>query len=389
MVGPDWRQEEARRLWQFGLAAKLPQGGFGWLDRHGRLTPGHDRPLYVAGRLTHVYALAHLEGFAGADEMVEHGLASLRGPFRDAGHGGWFTLLGESEGISDDSKWAYAHAFVILGAATATTAGFDARGLLDEALTTVEEKFLADGDLVERWDREWRTPVAYRGANAAMHMLEALMAAAAVTGDRRWLEHGQRIAEPVLDAALAHDDRIVEHFDTQWQPLLDHNAERKDDPFHPYGATPGHGFEWSRLLLQLAHRLDAEQPDPGLVQASTALFERACADGWAVDGQPGFIYTVDWDGTPLIRQRLHWVAAEALAAATVREGLDLPVAAPVQEWWQFVEDHHRDLEDGSWHHELDPQNQPAATIRPGKADLYHAVQACLLPDKDVVGWPHG
>ena len=49
------------------------------------------------------------------------------------------------------------------------------------------------------------------------------------------------------------------------------------------------------------------------------------------------------------------------------------------EWWAYVDAHVRDLERGSWHHELDPSNRPAATVWPGKPDLYHAVQATLLP----------
>ena len=38
-----------------------------------------------------------------------------------------------------------------------------------------------------------------------------------------------------------------------------------------------------------------------------------------------------------------------------------------------------DRELGSWHHELDRQNQPAETVWVGKPDSYHAVQATLLP----------
>ena len=37
------------------------------------------------------------------------------------------------------------------------------------------------------------------------------------------------------------------------------------------------------------------------------------------------------------------------------------------------------LENGSWRHELNPQNKPSADIWAGKPDLYHAYQATLLP----------
>ena len=38
-----------------------------------------------------------------------------------------------------------------------------------------------------------------------------------------------------------------------------------------------------------------------------------------------------------------------------------------------------DRERGSWHHQLDAQNRVIGTVWPGKPDLYHAVQATLIP----------
>ena len=49
--------------------------------------------------------------------------------------------------------------------------------------------------------------------------------------------------------------------------------------------------------------------------AVDAAFDRAVADGWDVDGAPGFVYTTDWSGRPVVSQRMHWVAAEAISAA--------------------------------------------------------------------------
>ena len=89
----------------------------------------------------------------------------------------------------------------------------------------------------------------------------------------------------------------------------------------------------------------------------------------------------DWSGQPVVRQRMYWVLAEAAAAAAAlhqRTGNDhyLDQAA---DWWDYARRYLIDLEHGSWHHELDPQNRPAATVWPGKPDLYHAVQATLIP----------
>jgi mannose/cellobiose epimerase-like protein (N-acyl-D-glucosamine 2-epimerase family) len=38
-----------------------------------------------------------------------------------------------------------------------------------------------------------------------------------------------------------------------------------------------------------------------------------------------------------------------------------------------------DREQGSWRHELDPELRPGSGTWSGKPDVYHAIQATLLP----------
>jgi mannose/cellobiose epimerase-like protein (N-acyl-D-glucosamine 2-epimerase family) len=182
-----------------------------------------------------------------------------------------------------------------------------------------------------------------------------------------------------LEFAEPHSWRIPEHFDSHWHAEFEHNRDRPDDQFQPYGATVGHGLEWSRLLLHL----EASQADPPdwLLPAAKGLFDRAVADGWAVDGAFGFVYTTDWDGTPVVRDRMHWVVAEAIAAAAAlrtRTGDD-HYAELAATWWAYAERYLFDRTYGSWHHQLDANNQVTDTVWPGKPDLYHAVQATIIP----------
>jgi mannose/cellobiose epimerase-like protein (N-acyl-D-glucosamine 2-epimerase family) len=147
--------------------------------------------------------------------------------------------------------------------------------------------------------------------------------------------------------------RVVEHFDEYWSPVWRYHEERPADPFRPFGATVGHGIEWSRLLVHLrAARADA--PD-WLLPAARELFGRAERDGWMAAGHEGFVYTVDWAGTPVVAARLHWVLAEAVGAAAVlhRATGDPEYRRRYDEWWQWAEDHLVDRDAGSWHHELD------------------------------------
>ena len=78
---------------------------------------------------------------------------------------------------------------------------------------------------------------------------------------------------------------------------------------------------------------------------------------------------------------MHWVAAEATAtAAALHQRTGEPAYAErYAGWWDHIRVVLIDAEHGSWHHQLDPANEPTDTVWPGKADLYHAVGATLIP----------
>ncbi|TDE89483.1 AGE family epimerase/isomerase [Occultella glacieicola] len=378
-------EAEARRLLEFARFARCADGGFGWLDATGALTPGRPRPLYVTCRMTHAFSLGALLGVDGAEGLVDHGLRAVREVFADPVHPGWFTSVGP-DGPVDDRKWSYPHAFVVLAAASAATIGRPgAAELLDEALRVIEQRFWDEdaGMVLEQWDAGFTRLDDERGANANMHSVEAFLAAWAVTGRDVWRERALRISSRIVDAARRFDWRLPEHFDAAWRPDPDRYRDQPRDPFKPFGATPGHGLEWARLLVHLHVALDSAPggaPD-WLIPAAEKLADAAVRDGWAADGAPGFVYTVDWDGTPVIRNRLHWVLCEALAAATALWQVtgDERHARRYETWWDYAERYLVDEAHGSWHHELDEDNVPSATIRDGKADIYHALQAVLLP----------
>ena len=118
-----WRRAEASRLIEFGRAAALPDSGFGWLDVDGAIDPAQPRPLYINARMTYVFALAHLAGVAGADALAASGLDALAGRYADREHGGWFASLDPAGNVLDATKANYAHAHVLLAAASALAAG--------------------------------------------------------------------------------------------------------------------------------------------------------------------------------------------------------------------------------------------------------------------------
>jgi mannose/cellobiose epimerase-like protein (N-acyl-D-glucosamine 2-epimerase family) len=333
--------------------------------------------------MVHVYVLGHLLGRPGDRLLAEQAFEGLTGRLRDRRAGGWFTSV-DADGASPDEKACYTHAFVVLAASSAAVAGISgARELLAEGLEVWESKFFDPETemYADAWNRGFTELSPYRGVNGNMHAVEALLAAADVLDDQSLRHRAFGIAQRVVtEFAEPQQWRIPEHFDPRWQPLLDHNRDRPDDPFQPFGATVGHGLEWSRLLLHLEASLGSQAP-VWLRPSAIALFDRAVADGWAVDGADGFVYTTDWDGRPVVRDRMHWVVAEAISAAAalhLRTG-ERRFADLAGTWWAYAETYLFDRELGSWHHQLDAGNRVIGTVWPGKPDLYHAVQATVIP----------
>jgi mannose/cellobiose epimerase-like protein (N-acyl-D-glucosamine 2-epimerase family) len=359
-----------------------PDGGFAWLDAVGTPDLTRDVELWICTRMTHVAALGVMEGDQSSNAMLEHGMEAFSGRLRDAEYGGWFAAVGRDGPVNTDKR-AYEHAFVILAAASATAAGHaGGAALVDEALAVFDEHFWDEGAglVVDVWDRRWGALEAYRGVNANMHSVEALLSAADITGSRLWRDRAYRIVERVVhDFAAGNRYRLPEHYSADWQELRTYNRQEPNHPFRPYGVTIGHLMEWARLALHTRTALGDAAPG-WLLADARALFDAAISDGWTVDGAEGFVYTTDYDGTPIVRERLHWVVTEAIAAAwalftTTGEP---SYAAWYRTWW----DHARRLFiDGtsSWRHELDSSNRPSSTVWAGRPDVYHAYQAALLP----------
>ncbi|RRD42862.1 AGE family epimerase/isomerase [Buchananella hordeovulneris] len=397
-----WLGNETAALLEFGRGAQTDTG-FGYMDADGDVDLHQPLELYINCRMTHCYSLGTLLGLPGCRRYADHGVRTLRTRFKDPEFGGWFSAIehapdadgnGVPAGPAGERKSAYAAAFVLLAAASATAANRPgAHDLLMEALEDQELHWWDEeaGMVRESFNRDFTECEPYRGANAAMHTVEAYLAAADVTGDTVWLFRALRMADRVINVgARAHQWRIPEHYTETYEVDLEFNKDKPSDPFRPYGATIGHALEWARLLVHLRASLrvvGAEAPS-WLLEAAEELFERARTDGWRVDGAPGFVYTTDFAGKPIVSQRMHWVACEGIAAAAaMRRALldDGRDAGAVEHythcyrsWLDYVEEFVREAP-GAWIHELSPRNEEATTTWGGKPDIYHALQATLMP----------
>jgi mannose/cellobiose epimerase-like protein (N-acyl-D-glucosamine 2-epimerase family) len=375
-----WLARETSRLLEFARGSQVERG-FGWLDDHGVPDLGRPTQLWITSRMTHIFALGDLLGHPGCGPLADHGLRAIRDVFEDRDCGGWFAE--DPAGTSPAAgKEAYAHSFVLLAAASGAIAGREpASGLLDEAMAVLTRRFWSEDEraVLEGWDRRWEQTEPYRGANANMHMVEAFIATGDALREAVWHGRALRIAERLIGReAGAREWRVPEHFTADWTFLPDYNEDRPRDPFRPYGVTPGHGLEWSRLLCHLHESLT--EPPAWLLDAARGLFARAVADGW--DGRRGgFAYTTGFDGRPVVAERFHWVVCEAIAAAAALHALtgEQPYARWFATFCDYADSRFVDRERGSWRHELDPDGRPSSGTWHGKPDVYHALQAALLP----------
>ena len=73
------------------------------------------------------------------------------------------------------------------------------------------------------------------------------MAAGEATNDPLWIQRAERLLRRAYTVAERYDGRVPEHYDQDWNPLLNFNIEAPNMPHYPYGFVIGHGMELARL----------------------------------------------------------------------------------------------------------------------------------------------
>lgn len=373
-----WLHAQSSALWQFHRASLQPDGTFATLSASGRPQANSVQELHATTRLIHSYALGHAGGEGDCQDVIDAGMDLLWNRHRDQTHGGYLWAVGDT-GPTDTRKLAYGHVFVLLAGASAAQVGHpDANRLIADATEVLDSRFWEPqyARFCDEWAQDWTPFSTYRGMNANMHGTEALLAAYEATGEVDYLRRAGRILDFFLrEMAPASGWRVPEHYTEDWtvDPAYD-----GDPMFRPAGTTPGHSFEWARLLLQywdLAGRPSDDSP-----RIARALITQALNDAWHPT-QGGLFYTLGVDGKPAISDRYWWPVTEAIGA--LASLIRLERMPEDEEWyrrvWDFADRHFIDHTHGGWFHEIDARGAPTATQFFGKPDIYHALQACLYP----------
>lgn len=378
-------QEVRDELLRFGHQFPSPGGSSYYLGDDGTPWKERARETWITSRMAHVYSIGTFLGHEGSGELADAAVRGLRGELHDKATGGWYAGI-TADGEILPNKQCYAHAFVILAASSAMLAGREgAEELLKEALELFELRFWDEekGLTFDTWNTEFTVLDDYRGLNANMHTVEAFLAAADAAGMEKYRIRAGRIIDHVLGWAEENEWRIPEHFTKDWKAELEYNKECPADPFKPYGATPGHGIEWARLITQWAlsaHKEETAESEH-YVKAAENLYRRAVGDAWDRDGAPGLVYTTDWEGKPVIHDRMHWTLAEAINTSAVlyRVTKKEEYASDYARFMEYLDRQVLDHVNGSWFHQMNEKGEVTGTVWPGKSDIYHAFQSTLIP----------
>ena len=252
----------------------------------------------------------------------------------------------------------------------------------------------ANGLYADEASQDWSTLSTYRGQNANMHAVEALLAAHQATGEARYLERAYLVARNITQRQAARCGGLIwEHYDEAWQPDWKFNIDDPENLFRPWGYQPGHFTEWAKLLVQLEARAPGVLTDDlsWLLPTAERLFKVAVEKGW--DNEFGGVaYSLAPDLTVCDSHKYFWVQAESAAAAALlgtRTGNDA-YWTWYERLWQYSWSHFVDHEHGAWYRILDRENRKLSDEKSpaGKVD-YHTMGAVYDIVAAMKGPRHG
>ncbi|RYH07957.1 AGE family epimerase/isomerase [Tropicimonas sp. IMCC6043] len=351
-----WLKQDAHRQFDFFRQSLRPDGGFDLLDFDGRAIEGTPQELHTTTRLIHSYALGKAFGDVDCTDIIDAGMEFLWQKHRDTTHGGYVWSVEEGM-AADKTKLAYGHVFVLLAASSAKLAGHpDADRLLADITEIIDRHFWDDewGLLRDEFTQTWTPFSTYRGMNANMHGVEALLVAFEATGERVYLDRAGRILDFFVGKMAPENDwRLPEHYTESWEVDFDYAG---NPMFRPAGTTPGHSLEVARLSLQ--HWDLTGRVDTGALQRARSLVTQALSDAWLPNG--GIAYTLGRDGKVAIADRYWWPVTEGIGVLTTL--LKINPTSEDEVWyrrlWDFADRQLIDHERGGWYPEIDPGGTP-------------------------------
>lgn len=352
----------------------------GWDDRGGHsverlqaadLSPaplGYRRSMAVARQLFFFAQAWRITGNESCAERAHALYADLTGRFWDQQHGGWFFSLktGHEGAPADPRKDAYGHAFAIFALAE-YGAIFSRAEAFDWARRTLaamqQHLLLPQGWFAQSASRDWRARDMALEQNPHMHLLEALLALHAATGDAAVLDDAASLVLLFMQRLRADDGtKVLEHFDAAGRP----NGETGRI------VEPGHSYEWAGLLQDYA----AASGEAQYRQIVAPLL--AWADAQGFDPLHGGIYDqLDTEGRVISDRKRIWPLTECIKLQAMRaiDTAEPAAYAALDRRIGFLTQHYL-LPGGGWREFLRRDLTPDSDYLPATTP-YHIATAAL------------
>ncbi len=296
-----WTFETALPFWADRGLDPVRGGFVERMELDGRPDLAADKRVRVQARQIYVFSHAATLGWSGGLEAAREGHRFLTRHARLVG-GGWARRLTPDGTVTDPTLDLYDQAFVLLALAWFHRASGEA-----EPMALAHRTFDAIERELGRPDRRGFRPEA--GAddgqqNPHMHLLEAVLALHAASGEARWLEAANALGELFRETLFDPDTgTLAESFDHSWRRI------------EPAALEPGHQFEWVWLLA----RLD-ELGGAGHEAQAMALYDFGLRAG--VSKTRGLAFDqVDASGAVLLSSSRLWPQTELLKARLARGDL--------------------------------------------------------------------
>jgi mannose/cellobiose epimerase-like protein (N-acyl-D-glucosamine 2-epimerase family) len=354
-----------------------PAGGFfEALDADGAAVRDPRRTSLVQARIVYVFSHAHL--LSGDDTFrraAEHGLAFLLRALR-ADDGGFLRAAAVDGAVLDETRDAYDQAFVLLALAWLYRATRDPGTIqLADATWNVMQRHLSDrqyGGFQEQYAPDQLDLKLPRRQNPHMHLLEAVLALHAATGEKNWLRRAialvdlfkARFVDPATGA-------LIEFFGPDWSPALGAEGRLRE---------PGHQFEWVWLLFEYS-RVTGDASIIPYAKRLLAFGSRFGIEREA-DARGAIFDGLDADGALLAGTKLLWPQTEYIKACVTRaEWLqDKQGYEAIKAHLALVARHFMRADGANWHNQLARDGTPLAPTTPARV-LYHLFFAVAEVDR--------
>ena len=357
-----WLIDHVCRFWLARIHD--PAGGFFEnLDASGAPVADQQRTTLAQARLTyvfsHAYLLSHDPVFR---EAARHGLAFLMRAAR-APDGGWFRAFSVDGTMLDDTRDAYDHAFVLFALAwyCRATGDRDVIQLADATWQFMQQR-LADrshGGFFEEFAPDRADIKLPRRQNPHMHLLEAVLAVHASTGEKNWLRRATALVDLFKRSFIdPQTGALIEFFGEDWSVAPGDEGRLRE---------PGHQFEWVWLL----HEYFRATHDESVVAYAERLF--AFGTTFGIDPADFAVFdAVDASGQRLADTKLLWPQTEYIKAWVARAEWhdDAAARSAINSHLKLIAQRFMRPDGANWHNQLARDGTPIAPVTPARV-LYH------------------